>query len=267
LFIEFCYNPVMSLFGYGFGFSSRATPAGGGGGGPLPGFDFASVGTIEMWLDARDTASITGSSEVSAWANRIAAKPVTSVTQGVSMDRPALVSGTVNGLDALRFGGTKNLFAGAAPVSGGTYYVYVLANRIGSTPGNMGLVGVYDSGMSTGYWNLDLDLSTDVVFDVNGITATTTAHTMDTITPHILWGQQTTASSITAGIDGGMTTVPTTAFFPTTNSTIIGDTSTGSGGGGSGFPGDITIVLVYSALTPMEHISVIGGLATLGGVP
>jgi hypothetical protein len=257
----------MSLFGYGFGFSSRATPASGGGGGPLPGFDFASVGTIEMWLDARDTASITGSSEVSAWANRIAAKPVTSVTQSTSMDRPALVSGTVNGHDALRFGGTKNLAAAAAPVSGGTYYVYVLANRNSGFPGNMGLVGVYDSGVPTDRWNLDLDLGANVIFDVAGITATTAAHTMDTITPHILWGQQTTSASHTAGIDGGMTTVATTAFFPTPDSTIIGDTTTGSGGGGSGFPGDITIVLVYSALTPMEHISVIGGLATLGGVP
>jgi hypothetical protein len=131
----------------------------------------------------------------------------------------------------------------------------------------MGLVGVYDSGMSTGYWNLDLDLSTDVVFNVNGITATTTAHTMDTITPHVLWGQQTTSSSHTAGIDGGMTTVATTPFFPTTNSTIIGDTTTGSGGGGSGFPGDITIVLVYSVLSPSEHNQVVGGLAVLGGVP
>ena len=66
-----------------------------------------------------------------------------------------------------------------------------------------------------------------------------------------------------AGIDSGFTSLATTGVFPVTNATIIGDTVIS---GGTTFQGDITIVLVYSALTSGEHASVIGGLATIGGV-
>jgi hypothetical protein len=255
----------MALFGYGFGFTSRATSAAsGGGGGPLPGFDFASVGTLEMWLDARDTASITESGGfVSAWANRAVGSSVASVIQGSAPMQPSLASGVLNGHDAISVGAGHYLAAAVSPIMGFSVYIYVLANRTGSAAGDTGLVGIYDSGMATGYWDLNLDISHNVVFNVSGTKATTAAHTMDTITPHILWGNQSTATDIAAGIDGGVTPVSKPPSFPFTNAIKIGDTDSSL----TGFVGDITTVLVYSMLTPMEHTAVIGGLASIGSVP
>ena len=117
----------MAIFSnYGFGFSSSAASASSG----LGGFDFSSVGTLELWLDARDTSSVTEESgAVSAWANQLTGKAVTSVTQSTGVLRPTLESGVLNGLDAIRFAGltsTTSLTAAAAPVSGGPSWIYAL---------------------------------------------------------------------------------------------------------------------------------------------
>jgi hypothetical protein len=259
----------MSLFGYGFGFSSGATPAPSGG---LGGFDFASVGTIEMWLDARDTGTITiDEGAVSSWDNRIPAKPVTSVIQSTPANRPTLTSGALTGLDAIRFGGltpTTSLTAGTSPVTSGPIYVYVLAEKASNGSGaTTGLVGIYDSGLTTGYWDLNLNGGTPDAqpeFRVNGAIAIAPGDFTSGVEAHIAWGRKATSGSHDAGIDSGSNTALTTPLMPVTNATIIGDTVAS---GATAFQGDIVIVLVYSALTTMEHNSVIGGLAAIGSIP
>ncbi len=256
----------MSLFGYGFGFSSRAVPAASAG--ALPGFDFASVGTIEMWLDARDTPSITESGGVvSAWNNRIPAKALTSVSQSTPADRPTLASGALNGLDAIRFGGLTtdtSLVAPADAFSGGPVYIYTLLERTSSPGTTNGVISIYNSGTPSIAWNLDLNSTYNGVFGSKGITATTTNTVSTGVQAHILWGRQKVGgAAVEAGIDGGSVTTALTPIFPNVDRTIIGNVPSL----GAAFQGDISIVLVYSILSPAEHIAVIGGLAAIGAVP
>jgi hypothetical protein len=228
-------------------------------------FDFSSIGTLDIWLDARDASSIRFSgfpdNTVDRWNNQVTSKPVSYVEQISFASQPSLVSGAVNGHNALRFDGT-DVMTWSAAMPSTPVYIYVLAQRTGSYAGDMGIVGIEDAGVTMGHWNLNLNIGNFVVFNVSNIAITDT-FAMDTLGAHIAWGRQTSSSSQDAGLDGSTTNLATTPILPTANYIRVGDTHTS----GSGFIGDIVTVLVYSALTPMEHTTVIGELAMIGGVP
>ena len=101
----------------------------------ISGFDPRSVPGCQLWLDAADSSSITGSSPVTAWRDK--SVNVSSTTSVVGS--PALTTNAINGLPAILLNGSSS-FTGPSTGSLNTLTVCIVGTQSNTCAINGGLV-------------------------------------------------------------------------------------------------------------------------------
>ena len=112
----------------------------------ISGFDPRSVPGCQLWLDAADSSSITGSSPVTAWRDK--SVNVSSTTSVVGS--PALTTSAINGLPAILLNGSSS-FTGPSTGSLNTLTVCIVGTQSNTCAMNGGLVCLGRSGVPD--WN------------------------------------------------------------------------------------------------------------------
>ena len=112
----------------------------------ISGFDPRSVPGCQLWLDAADSSSITGSSPVTAWRDK--SVNVSSTTSVVGS--PALTTSAINGLPAILLNGSSS-FTGPSTGSLNTLTVCIVGTQSNTCALNGGIVCLGRSGVPD--WN------------------------------------------------------------------------------------------------------------------
>ena len=103
-------------------------------------FDPRSIGGCQLWLDALDTSSITGSSPVTAWRDKSI-----NVTSATNSSSPVLTTSAINGKQAILLNGSSSL-SGTSTGSGTTLTVCIVGTQSNGCATNGGLVCLGRSG-------------------------------------------------------------------------------------------------------------------------
>jgi len=104
-------------------------------------FDPRSIGGCQLWLDAFDTSSITGSSTVTAWRDKSI-----NATGATNVKTPTLTASAINGRQAIFLSGSGSLLTGTSTGSGTTLTVCIVGTQSAGCATNGGLVCLGRSG-------------------------------------------------------------------------------------------------------------------------
>ena len=107
----------------------------------ISGFDPRSIGGCQLWLDATDTSSLTGSSPVTAWRDKSVSLNSTTSVAGTNV----LTQSAINGSPAISLSGSSSL-TGSITGSGTTLTVCIVGTQSNGCATNGGLVCLGRSG-------------------------------------------------------------------------------------------------------------------------
>lgn len=228
---------------------------------PSPPFSPDDISGLQLWLDSSDSSTITLSgSNVSQWNDK--SSNGWSVSQGTSLQQPALISSGLNSKDVIRFDGSNDSLINASitPVSGSTNRtIFAVSNYTGT--------GVlYNAYFGTTQSNgRVLGVSNEIAVRIYGGNRVWTTGVDSTHCTTTIMLDGTTPSNLSAWKDGSPLSVSSTAnqTINTTAGVYIGKSVTNT----SYWNGDIAEVLVYdSALSTSDRESVESYLSTKWGL-
>jgi hypothetical protein len=135
-----------------------------------------TAGNCQLWLDAADSATLTGTSPVTQWRDKSGNARNTTSYAGT----PALTTNAINGVQAINFNGSSS-FTGSIPGSGNAYTIFFVGNFNASSGQYAGLLcfsspGNIDYGAG-GITNTKLS-DTSVYSTVNGTNTVFTSNTL-----------------------------------------------------------------------------------------
>jgi Fibronectin type III domain len=105
----------------------------------ISGFDPRSVTGCQLWLDASDTSTLTGSSPVTSWRNKIVPSnnvPVFATGAG----SPSISATAINGRQAMYFNGSSYFTGAISAASSTTITVFIVGSLISPFTGFSGLL-------------------------------------------------------------------------------------------------------------------------------
>jgi hypothetical protein len=135
-----------------------------------------TAGNCQLWLDAADSTTLTGTSPVTAWRDKSGKSRNTTSYVGT----PALTTNAINGVQAINFNGSSS-FTGSIPGSGNAYTIFFVGNFNASTGQYAGLLCFGSAGnldyAAGGITNTKLS-DTSVYSTVNGTNTVFTTNTL-----------------------------------------------------------------------------------------
>jgi len=240
----------------------------------ISGFDPRTIAGCQLWLDATDTSSRTGSSPVTAWRDKsVSVNSTTSVT-----GTPVFTTNAINGREAILFSGSSS-FTGSITGSGTTLTVCIVGTQSNTCAINGGLVclgrsGQYDwadagSLAITQFQPLGSGLMLSTRNGVNSQTTNTGGTGLvngSTASPfvYILVFDETYVNTFLNGTQQTTANISSSGTFAYTNYVIGGRAGSSTNVFYTGYIGE---VLVYqSSLTTSQRQQVEGYLAWKWGI-
>ena len=101
----------------------------------ISGFDPRSVAGCQLWLDASDTSSLTGSSPVTAWRNK-----GLSENNATYSGSPSISATAINGRQAMYFNGSSYFTGAISGANTTTITVFIVGSLISPFVGFSGLL-------------------------------------------------------------------------------------------------------------------------------
>ena len=225
-------------------------------------FDPRSIGGCQLWLDAFDRSSVTGSSPVTAWRDKSI-----NVTSATNSSSPVLTTSAINGKQAILLNGSSSL-SGTSTGSGTTLTVCIVGTQSNGCATNGGLVCLGRSGQLD--WNdigsvaITQISSGNMVSTRNSVNSQTTNTGLATPFIYILIFDGTYVNTYYNGTLQTTANISLSGTFAYTNYVIGNRAGSTSNVFWTGYIGE---VLIFSqAFTDAQRLPIEGYLASKWGI-
>jgi hypothetical protein len=220
-----------------------------------------SVTGCQLWLDAADSTSLTGTSPVTQWRDKSGNARNTTSYAGT----PALTTNAINGVQAINFNGSSS-FIGSIPGSGSSYTIFFVGSFNNSTGTYGGLLCFGRSGTPDHVSGITNTKLTDTSM-YSTIDSTNSAFTSNTLSTPFLYSLVIDGTNLNSFVNGNQQTPTNIAKSPSFNFTnyVVGDRA---GNTSSiflnGFVGEIIVYI--NAITISQRQLIEGYLAWKWGL-
>ena len=226
-------------------------------------FDPRSIGGCQLWLDALDTSSITGSSTVTAWRDKSI-----NVTSATNVKTPTLTASAINGRQAIFLSGSGSLLTGTSTGSGTTLTVCIVGTQSNGCATNGGLVCLGRSGQldyaDAGSVAITQISSGNMVSTRNSVNSQTTNTGLETPFIYIVIYDGTYVNTYYNGALQSTSNISISGTFAYTNYVIGNRAGSTSNVFWTGYIGE---VLIFSqAFTAAQRLPIEGYLASKWGI-
>ena len=222
-----------------------------------------SIAGCQLWLDAADSTTFTGTSPITAWRDKSGNGRNTTSYVGT----PALTTNAINGVQAINFNGSSS-FTGSIPGSGNAYTIFFVGTFNSSTIMYSGMLCFGSSGNSdnnVGITNTFLN-SSSMYSTVNDRNSAFTTNNLSIPFIYSLVIDGTFLNSFVNGTQQTPTNIAQSTSFVFTNYVVGNRAGTNAGGSYflNGFVGEI--VFYINALTTTQRQQVEGYLGAKWGL-
>ena len=209
------------------------------------------ISGCQLWLDAADSTTLTGTSPVTAWRDKSGNSRNTTSYAGT----PALTTNAINGVQAINFNGSSS-FTGSIPASGNAYTIFFVGNFNASTNQYGGLVCFGSPGNvdnESGLTNTKLGDSA-MYSTVNNTNSAFTVNTLSTPFIYSLVIDGTYINNFVNGNQQTPTNISKSSTFNFTNYVVANRAGSTGSIFLNGFVGEIIVFINGLTISPRQQV-------------